>query len=67
MRSGVEVWREDDVYISCWAPLDLYSQGDTPDDAVTNLIEAVHLFVESCIERGTLRAVLADLGTKQID
>ena len=67
MRSGVEVWREDDVYISRWAPLDIYSQGDTRRDAVTNLLEAVQLFVESCIERGTLRAVLADLGTKQID
>ena len=67
MRSGVEVRREDGAYISRWAPLDVHSQGDTRDDAVTNLIEAVQLFVESCIERGTLEAVLADLGTEEID
>ena len=65
MRSGVGVWREDDVYISRWAPLDIYSQGDTRDDAVTNLVEAVQLFVESCIERGTLKAVLTESGIQE--
>lgn len=67
MRSGVEVWREDGVYISRWAPLDVYSQGGTRDDAVTNLVEAVQLFVESCIERGTLKAVLAESGIQEND
>ncbi len=58
MLPNAEVWREDDVHISRWPPLDVYSQGDTKEDAASNLAEAVYLFIESCRERGTLSAVL---------
>ena len=33
--------KEDDVYISLCPELDIASQGDTPEEAKTNLIEAI--------------------------
>ena len=43
-------------------PLDVYSQGDTEEAALVNLAEALHLFIESCFERGALEEVLKDCG-----
>ncbi len=57
-----EVTQEGDVYVSYCPALDLYSQGDTEEEASTNLIEALQLFVQSCYERGTLDAVMKERG-----
>jgi len=54
--------REDDWWISHCPPLDVASQGRTEKEAKANLREAVHLFVESCSERGTLFDALNELG-----
>ena len=43
-------------------PLDVYSQGDTKEEAIINLGEAIHLFLKSCLDRGTLGAVLEECG-----
>ena len=40
---------------------DVMSQGDTLDEARENLVEAVHLFLESCYERGALDQALTEL------
>ena len=42
--------KEDDVYISLCPELDIPSQGDTPEEAKTNLIEALELFYEMASE-----------------
>ena len=42
--------------------LDVHSQGDTEDEAKENLIEALHLFFLSCLERGTLDDVMRECG-----
>ena len=60
--SDAEVWQEGDVYVSHWPTLDVYSQGDTEQEAEANLAEAIRLFVESCSERGTLEAVIGAQG-----
>lgn len=53
---------QDGHYVS-WIPaLDVYSQGDTKDQAFENGIEAVKLFFESCYRRGVLDQVLKDAG-----
>ena len=57
-----EVTKEGDVYVSYCQALDVYSQGETEEEASTNLIEALHLFVQSCYERGTLDAVMKERG-----
>ena len=50
------------AYVSYCPELDLYSQGDTLKEAEANIIEATQLFIESCIERNTLREVLLECG-----
>lgn len=47
-----------DHFLACCPALDIMSQGATRDEAKKNLIEAIGLFVRSCIERGTLRDAL---------
>ena len=42
--------------------LDVYSQGPSHRKAVTNLADALRLFLMSCYERGTLDQVLRDSG-----
>jgi predicted RNase H-like HicB family nuclease len=59
------VEREDDVFVSCCPPLDVYSQGATEREALNNLVEALQLFFETSLEMGTLHQVLAECGFKQ--
>jgi len=54
--------KEGKYYVSWCYPLDVFSQGETPDKALKNLEEAVSLFITSCIRRGTLERVLKDCG-----
>ena len=42
--------------------LDVHSQGDTVEEAKSNLTEALTLFFLSCFERGTLDEVLRECG-----
>ena len=49
-------------YVASCPILDVFSQGDTPEQAQNNLIEALTLFLTSCFERGTLDAVLKECG-----
>ena len=57
-----DVWQEGDVFVSHCPALDVYSQGDTEQEAGSNLVEAIQLFVQSCYERGTLEAVMKARG-----
>ena len=55
--------REDEArFVSFCPALDVYSQGPSEEAALHNLAEAVQLFVESCLARGTLDRVLKDCG-----
>ncbi len=49
-------------YFSYCPSLDLCSQGETVQEAKNNIKEAVELFMESCLERGTLHKTLARRG-----
>ena len=49
-------------YVAYSPSLDVMSQGETLDEARENLVEAVHLFLESCYERGALDQALKELG-----
>jgi predicted RNase H-like HicB family nuclease len=42
--------------------LDLYSQGSSENDAKRSLEEAILLWVENCVERGTLDQALRECG-----
>lgn len=43
--------KEDNIYISLCPELDIASQGDTADEAKSNLIEALELFYEMASEK----------------
>lgn len=58
----VDVFQEDDTYVAVCRPLDLASQGDTPEEARANCREALMLFITSCYVRGTFDQVLLEAG-----
>jgi predicted RNase H-like HicB family nuclease len=58
--TSIKIDREGDIFVACCPILDVYSQGNSEDEAKENLVEAVALFITSCVERGALEAVLRD-------
>jgi len=51
------IWEEDGVYVSKCPELGVASCGDTPEEAILNLKEAVELYLENAKELG----LIADL------
>jgi len=58
----IEIFREDEWYVANCPALNVASQGDTPEEAKAHLGEALLAFLESCLDHGTLEAVLQDCG-----
>ena len=58
----VQIWKEDDQYIAHATPLDVVSSGPNPEEARAALKEAVHLFLETALEMGTLEEILDECG-----
>jgi len=56
------IFKEDDVYVAYCPQLDVSSCGDTPEDAVRMLKEAVRLFLEETEKMGTLGSILSESG-----
>ena len=54
--------REGNVYASICDDLDVRSQGSTKAEAGEMLVEALQLFLETCIQKGTVDAMLRDCG-----
>lgn len=46
--------------------LDLYSQGKTAEEAKRCIEEAIEIWVEDCLERGTLDSALREVGMHKI-
>jgi predicted RNase H-like HicB family nuclease len=58
----VQIWKEGNQYVAHATPLDVMSSGLTPDEARTALREAVHLFLDTAKEMGTLGEILQECG-----
>jgi predicted RNase H-like HicB family nuclease len=58
----VNIWKEGNQYIAHAMPLDVVSSGLSPEGAKNALKEAVHLFLETVKEMGTLEEVLNECG-----
>ncbi len=56
------VTREGDLFVSECPILDVVSQGRSQSEAIQNLEEAAILFLETCVEMGTLTQVLGECG-----
>ncbi len=58
----VQIWKEGNQFVAHAMPLDVMSSGRTPEEARSALDEAVHLFLVTASEMGTLEEVLQDAG-----
>ena len=58
----VIIWKEGNQYIAHAMPLDVVGSGLSTEDAKNALKEAVHLFLETLQEMGTLEEVLNEYG-----
>ncbi|WP_420266198.1 type II toxin-antitoxin system HicB family antitoxin [Candidatus Magnetominusculus dajiuhuensis] len=58
----VKFKKKKDVVIASCPVLDVVTQGETVEDARNNIKEAVSLFISTCLEIGTLDAVLKECG-----
>jgi predicted RNase H-like HicB family nuclease len=56
------VRHENGYWVSGCPSLDVYSQAESADGAKAALREAVELWVESCLERGSLEQALREVG-----
>ena len=63
----VEVFKEEEQYVSLCPELNVSSYGDTEEEAEAALREAVQLFVEQCEEMGALQDVLEEAGFERLD
>ena len=62
-----QIWREGEQYIAHAMPLDVMSSGPSPEDARKALKEAVHLFLETVKEIGTMQEVLDECGYESVE
>ena len=62
--AGIE--KEDDIYVSLCPELDIASQGETPEEAKANLIEALQLFFEAASENEISRRLHNELEITRI-
>ena len=49
-------------YLASCPDLDVHAQGDTEDKAKASLIDAISLFLSTCLEMGTFSQVLKESG-----
>jgi len=57
-----QLFQEDDQIVALCPELNVSSFGDTPQEALAALQEAVSLFLETCQDMGTLDTVLEEAG-----
>jgi predicted RNase H-like HicB family nuclease len=60
----VQIWKEESQFIAHAMPLDVMSSGLTPEAARIALDEAVHLFLVTAADIGTLDEILQEVGYK---
>lgn len=58
--------KEENIYISLCPELDIASQGETPEEAKSNLIEAIELFFEAASESEISRRLHNELEITRI-
>lgn len=61
----VSYFKEDKSFVAYTPALDLSSAGKTLKEAEKNIAEAVSIFMEEILKRGTIDEVLSSLGWKK--
>ncbi len=62
----IQVTKKETWYLASCPALDVASQDETEEVARKNISEALTMFLRSCVERGTLDAVLRECGFKSV-
>lgn len=62
IQIGIRYDKDVNNWVSVCPALDLFSQGDTKEQAFENIHEAVGVFLGTCYELGTLNKVLKEHG-----
>jgi predicted RNase H-like HicB family nuclease len=62
IKVPVDIYRDGPLFLARCARFGVVTQGTTFEEAKDNILEAVSLFVETCLEMGTLEQVLKDSG-----
>ena len=52
MRFSAVLWKEEDKWVSLCPELDIASQGDSPEDAIKMLKEAIQAYIETVKDLG---------------
>ena len=63
----VNIFKEQDTFVAYTQALDLSTVGETFDEVKKNFTEAVQIFFEEIIEKGTLEEVLKDYGWQKVN
>ena len=58
----VQIWKEGNQFVAHAMPLDVISSGKTPEEARKALDEAVHLFLVTADDMGSLDEILQETG-----
>ncbi len=58
IKLPISIKKKENWYIACCPILNVFSQGKTRKKAKENLVDALYLFLTSCLERGALDDVL---------
>ncbi len=58
----IQIWKEENHFIAHAMPLDVISSGRTTEEARKAVDEAVHLFLETAGDMGTLDEILQEAG-----
>jgi predicted RNase H-like HicB family nuclease len=66
LRLAAFVHGEEGLWVAGCPSLDVFSQGESKEEAQENLHEAVELWIDSCLERNTLSKALRELGWYRI-
>lgn len=67
VRFTCRLSKEDDVVVAVCPEFNVSSFGDTPEEAVASLHEAVSLFLEECQRTGTLEMILDEAGYRPVE
>ena len=59
---NVQIWKEGKQFVAHAMPLDVMSCGKTKEEARKALDEAVHLFLVTAAEMGTVEEILEEAG-----
>ena len=63
----IEIFKEGDCYVALAPNLNVSSFGETPEEAIRSVQEAISAFFEECQEMGTLEEIMEESGFLKTD